>query len=756
MQRKGYFKKIAIVTPHYSGPTHNSGVGSSCAALAEHLAQEGHSVDVLFASGESDEDESFHYWQLENLRKNIRLESIHEAGTLVVSSLPVRKAYAVYLILKERQYDIIHFQDTGGLGYFCFMAKEQGLSFLRTTLCVTLHGPREWVLEATGMKPLSEKLLFEMDAEKKSIELADVLISPSQHILNWIIRRKWKIPSETYVEPNLVTVRKFGRKKSPDFNHLIFFGRLETRKGIELFCDSLKLLPRAIQERLRISFLGMPGQVGASTAEDYLSQNLKLDHRIFPNFNQTEAFEYIQRSGGLVVIPSLEESLGLTVLECLELGVPFVASSIPAFKESILPKFHRQILFEKDPRSLAEKLSELMSKKSLSTPCRRLKEEIVRRNFSKWHSKHVPRVRAVSPQGKSEKVSVCLIHKDRPEFLSQALQSIREQAYENLEVILVDDGSSSKESRAYLGSLQKEFQLKNWTLHLSKRSLGPIRARNQAARLSHGKYLLFMDDDNIAYANEVDTFLRVAKVTSADVVTCSYDRFSANEIQDRILAYTTDLKQCLFSNPIGDTNSLFRKTVFLKLGGFRPPVGGEDFKLLVRAITARYKVRTCPEALFKYRLHEGNISRKVAVKTQGPEGFLRLVKPTRTNVFDTNGELRPCVFRLDSVTFKKCRAIASKLEKLERGKFLIELDSSRSVLQIPVKLSPQSILEFDFLSLRQGALRICQQRIEVRAGLNKVRLKILNAEKVELTPISNGNISMTLKILRLEVYNEEA
>ncbi|MDM7240205.1 glycosyltransferase family 2 protein, partial [Klebsiella grimontii] len=54
-------------------------------------------------------------------------------------------------------------------------------------------------------------------------------------------------------------------------------------------------------------------------------------------------------------------------------------------------------------------------------------------------------------------MSVCITHFDRHHLLQQALASIKMQTYQNIEVILVDDGSTKEESHRYLNLIENDF-----------------------------------------------------------------------------------------------------------------------------------------------------------------------------------------------------------------------------------------------------------------------------------------------------------
>ncbi|VVM08307.1 glycosyltransferase family 2 protein, partial [Methylacidimicrobium tartarophylax] len=206
-------------------------------------------------------------------------------------------------------------------------------------------------------------------------------------------------------------------------------------------------------------------------------------------------------------------------------------------------------------------------------------------------------------------VSVCLVHHDRPQLLAQALDSLRAQDYPHFEVVLADSGSERPESSLFLENLDAEFSQRGWRI-LRLENRGPGAARNLAAKAARGEFLLFMDDDNVARPEEIACFVRVARKTGADIVTCAQAVFKGDEPPplgsppDRVCIFPGPfLSVGLFRNCFGDTNALIRREVFVAVGGFSEDDGfSEDWELFIRAGLAGFRIEAIPRPLFYYRV----------------------------------------------------------------------------------------------------------------------------------------------------------
>jgi GT2 family glycosyltransferase len=207
-------------------------------------------------------------------------------------------------------------------------------------------------------------------------------------------------------------------------------------------------------------------------------------------------------------------------------------------------------------------------------------------------------------------VSICLVHFDRPRLLEHAVSSLYEQDYDNLEVILVDDGSTQKASIDYLASLEPVFAERGWRIIRQENAyLGA--ARNHAAREARGEYLLFLDDDNIAAPGLVSTLVKVMNRTRVDILTCATSVFEGNGAAPGEIDRGTHwvplgpaVASGVFRNVFGDATALIRKATFDQLGGYTEDygIGHEDWEFFARAVLAGCRLETVPVPLLYYRV----------------------------------------------------------------------------------------------------------------------------------------------------------
>lgn len=213
-------------------------------------------------------------------------------------------------------------------------------------------------------------------------------------------------------------------------------------------------------------------------------------------------------------------------------------------------------------------------------------------------------------------VSIVLGHFNRVPLLKQALQSIKEQTYPAVEVVLVDGGSTQPAVFDYLKECETEFHNRNWRIvYDTNRYIGA--ARNLGAENARGTLLFFMDDDNYLMPEAIETFVKVAKATRADIVASANKRFASMEAPQPSrdgsniwVPLGGAIARGAFGNVFGDASFLISRSLFKSLGGFTEDfgVGGEDAEFLADAVLRGASLFPIPRPLYWYRINPVSMS----------------------------------------------------------------------------------------------------------------------------------------------------
>ena len=204
-------------------------------------------------------------------------------------------------------------------------------------------------------------------------------------------------------------------------------------------------------------------------------------------------------------------------------------------------------------------------------------------------------------------VSVIIPCFNQARFLGEAIASVQKQTYPNIEIIVVDDGSSDNTQQVANSFANVKYRFQS--------NAGLSAARNAGVRKSNGFFLVFLDADDLLYPNAVETNARfLLKNPSWAFVSGGHDKvdewlYPLGDVENSQLIETNHYQALLKGNYIGmHAAVMYRCRVFDE---FRYDMGlkaCEDYDLYLK-ITRKYPVGDHPVRLAAYRHHGKNMSR---------------------------------------------------------------------------------------------------------------------------------------------------
>ncbi|MBV9124675.1 MAG: glycosyltransferase, partial [Planctomycetes bacterium] len=211
-------------------------------------------------------------------------------------------------------------------------------------------------------------------------------------------------------------------------------------------------------------------------------------------------------------------------------------------------------------------------------------------------------------------VTVAVTYFNLDEYLPETLAALEAQTYPHLEVLVIDDGSTSPVARRVFEEQRQRYPRFRF---LSQSNAGPGAARNRCLAEARGTFFIPVDADNLPVPDMVECFVRgMQRHPEVAALGCFFLAFRQVEDIDRdefAYAYTPTGGPHLFAsleNVYGDTTSIFRTATLRAAGGFVAELSAvcEDWETLVRLNAAGFPTDVLPEPLFYYRLRGDNRS----------------------------------------------------------------------------------------------------------------------------------------------------
>lgn len=116
------------------------------------------------------------------------------------------------------------------------------------------------------------------------------------------------------------------------------------------------------------------------------------------------------------------------------------------------------------------------------------------------------------------KVSIIVPVYNAEKTLCKCLDSLVGQTYRDIEILLINDGSSDN-SQKICESYANRF---SEVLLINQNNSGPATARNTGINRARGKYLSFVDADDYVESNMIEEMISVAEDNHAEMVICGY------------------------------------------------------------------------------------------------------------------------------------------------------------------------------------------------------------------------------------------
>lgn len=204
------------------------------------------------------------------------------------------------------------------------------------------------------------------------------------------------------------------------------------------------------------------------------------------------------------------------------------------------------------------------------------------------------------------KVTIIIPIYNTEAYLTRCMESVCNQTYQNLEIILINDGSTDNSL-----SLCRQYEREDSRIVVvNKENEGQGKARNIGLDMAHGQYILFVDSDDYIHLQMVEMLLKVAQQCEADIVQCHiqevYDEQNNNtlpiEFSKEHIRAEEPLRErilCCYTDDIMPCNKMLKRELFLN-NRFPEGMIYEDKHLMFRLRHIAKKIMYLDVPLYYY------------------------------------------------------------------------------------------------------------------------------------------------------------
>ncbi|MTH17847.1 glycosyltransferase family 2 protein [Flavobacterium sp. LC2016-01] len=204
-------------------------------------------------------------------------------------------------------------------------------------------------------------------------------------------------------------------------------------------------------------------------------------------------------------------------------------------------------------------------------------------------------------------VSILIPTYNTEKFIRATLQSVQNQSYSNWEMILVDDASTDQTVAIIEEFAQNDNRIKLFRL---EKNSGNGFARNIALEKASGKYIAYLDADDLWFPEKLEKQVQFLKTKNLPFTFSFYDCIDddGNDLKRRVeTPVPLTYKQLFFCNYVGNLTAIYDAEFFGKIK-LESSQKRQDWRLWLTILKQIKTAEAIPEPLAFYRIRKDSIS----------------------------------------------------------------------------------------------------------------------------------------------------
>lgn len=208
-------------------------------------------------------------------------------------------------------------------------------------------------------------------------------------------------------------------------------------------------------------------------------------------------------------------------------------------------------------------------------------------------------------------ISIIIPYYKKKKYIKQTIKSISKQSFKNYEIIIIYD-DENKEDLIYLKKLKKEF--KKIRIIINNRNIGAGYSRNKGIRFSKGKFIAFLDADDLWLPSKLKIQLNFMKKNNFDISHTSYKIIDEeNKLSSLRIAKKLDYNDLLKSCDIGLSTVMINKKILPK-NPFAGTKTKEDYILWLKLSQKKMIFHPLKKELTIWRKSKNSLSSSISQK----------------------------------------------------------------------------------------------------------------------------------------------
>lgn len=599
---------IAYVCREF-GPVTGGGIGTYIYNACLAMSNRGHRVFLI--------TDCFNDSNLDLLPIGVELVRLHAVRENRVGSFvsPHHEySYRVYdtllALVAEKKIDVAEFAEFGVEGFATIRAKRLFGQFADTKLIVKLHTPSSLLYTINEDRRLHVDSFCDYTMEDYCVRYADMVTSPSLSLGQYFEQRVGRKGIAKCPYPVDLPVSGGARTFTDhQVRRVRLIGSVQVRKGIDTFIRAAVKILRNDPDFLfeiwgadRNALLF--GKTYIDIVEKLIPSEFK-DRIIFAGGIPYSEIPALFQDSCFCVYPSRWENWANVCLEAMSYGCVVLASKEGGMSEMVEHGKSGFVVDPLNPDDIADTiLAFYKNKKKLeevSHCAQKRSQEIcdpentslqIEQNYQQAIKKKKWQITVENVPS----VSVVIPFYNQPQYLRETIASVKKSTYPHLEIVVVNDGSTTKDANSLFESL-------TGVTKVQKENGGLSSARNAGVAAASGDYVLPLDADDLIEPSYIQKGVE-ALLNNPELgyVSCHAQNFG--ELRNAYIPIGFVPELMPYMNSHGKCTNLYRKELFAQYGGYDEVMTSyEDWDFLLTLDENGVEGDVLPDEMFHYRRH---------------------------------------------------------------------------------------------------------------------------------------------------------